>query len=193
MLHGPGDPPPAGVGVRVVDTAGLRPAEIDAIRALMDVAFGDDDERFTDDDWAHAVGGRHFLLELGGALVGHASVVERDLHVEGRSLRTGYVEAVAIDPGRLGMGLGSTLMQAVNAHIRTRFELGGLGTGRHRFYERLGWRTWRGPASVRTPAGDVRTPEDDGSILVLETPSTPIAPLDLNVAISCEWRAGDVW
>lgn len=192
MLHGPGDPL-GGVGVRAVDTAELRPAEIDAIRALMDVAFGDDEERFTDDDWAHAIGGRHFLLEVGGAIVGQASVVERDLQVGGRSLRAGYVEAVAIDPGRQGMGLGSTLMQAVNAHIRARFELGGLGTGRHGFYGRLGWRAWRGPSSVRTPAGDVRTPEDDGFILVLETPSTPIAPLDLDASISCEWRAGDVW
>jgi aminoglycoside 2'-N-acetyltransferase I len=177
-----------------VDTADLSAADIDAIRGLMDAAFGDDEEeRFTDEDWAHAVGGRHFLLVGDGALVGHAAVVERVLHVAGRPIRTGYVEAVAVEPGRQATGLGSALMEAVDAHIRERFELGALGTGRHAFYERLGWRTWRGPSSVRTAGGVRPTPDEDGDILVLETPTTPIRPLDLHAPISCEWRAGDVW
>src|ERR671912_273253 len=104
--------PPPGARVRTVDTDGLAPAEVDAIRALMDVAFGaDEEERFTDDDWAHAVGGRHFI-------------------------------------------------PAVDADIRARFELGALGTGRHAFYERLGWRTWQGPTSVRTRDGEQRTTDE---------------------------------
>jgi aminoglycoside 2'-N-acetyltransferase I len=186
--------PVGGARVREVDTAGLLPDEVAAIRALMDVAFGDDeDERFRDEDWAHAVGGRHFIMEVDGAIVGHASVVERDLHVACRPVRTGYVEAVAVEPGRQGLGFGSMLMERVNAHVRERFELGALGTGRHAFYARLGWQPWRGPSSVRTPTGDVRTPDEDGYILVLETPSTPIQPLDLDAPISCEWRPGDIW
>jgi aminoglycoside 2'-N-acetyltransferase I len=180
--------------IRQADTSDLSPAEVDTIRALMDVAFGDDEEeRFTEDDWVHAIGGRHFLLEIDGSIVGHASVVHRELEVDGRSIRTGYVEAVAIDPTLHGRGLGSVLMNDVNAHIRTGFELGALGTGRQRFYERLGWRTWQGPSSVRTPDGDRRTPDDDGYILVLEWPTSPIKPLDLHAPISCDWRAGDVW
>jgi aminoglycoside 2'-N-acetyltransferase I len=160
----------------------------------MEVAFGDDeDERFRDEDWAHAVGGRHVILGIDGAIVGHASVVERELHVAGRPIRTGYVEAVAIEPGRQGLGLGSTLMERVNTHVREHFELGALGTGRHSFYARLGWQTWRGPSSVRTATGELRTPDEDGYILVLETPSTPIQPLDLDAPISCDWRPGDVW
>jgi aminoglycoside 2'-N-acetyltransferase I len=79
----------------------------------------------------------------------------------------------------------------VNDVIRTGFELGALGTGVHAFYERLGWITWRGPASVRTETGIIRTPDEDGYILVLPTPTSP--PLDPTVPISCEWRAGDVW
>ena len=66
-----------------------------------------------------------------------------------------------------------------------------LGTGRHRFYERLGWQTWRGPTSVRAPEGMQRTPDEDGYILVLTTPSSP--PLDPAAPISCDWRVGDVW
>ena len=121
----------------------------------------------------------------------HASVVERELHVGDRALRTGYVEAVATAPDRQGQGFGSIVMTDATAYIRETFELGALGTGRHAFYERLGWRTWRGPAFVRTPDGARRTPDEEGFILVLETVMSP--PLDLDSPISCDWRPGDVW
>jgi len=106
-------------------------------------------------------------------------------------LRTGYVEAVATAPDRQGRGLGSRILTEVAADIRARFELGALGTARHTFYERLGWLRWRGPSAVRGPMGERRTPDEDGYILVLPTPSSP--PLDLDAPISCDWRAGDVW
>ena len=155
-------------------------------------AFGvDDDERFSDDDWHHGLGGLNFVLDVDGDIVSHASVVERELHVGGRAVRTGYVEAVATATERQNQGFGSTVMAEVTAYIRDTFELGALGTGRHSFYGRLGWRTWIGPSSVRTPAGPRPTPDDDGYILILETPTSP--PLDLTAAISCDWRPGDVW
>ena len=178
--------------LRRLATAQLAPSDIAGIRALMDVAFGDDeDERFTEDDWQHALGGVHFLLDLEGAIVAHGSVVPRDLYVGGRRLRAGYVEAVATEPDRQRQGLGSRLMTALNETIRNEYELGALGTGRHSFYERLGWLTWRGPSFVRTATGDVRTPDDDGYILVLPTGTSP--ELDLGAPIACEWRRGDVW
>ena len=178
--------------VRLVRTPDLTPSELLGIRALLAAAFGDDeDERFTDDDWQHALRGMHFVLELDGALVGHAAVVERTLELDGRTLRTGYVEAVAVAPGLQGGGHGSVVMTAVTDWIRTRFELGALGTGRHGFYERLGWQTWQGPSSVRTPEGARRTPDEDGYIMVLATPASP--PLDLTAPIACDWRPGDVW
>lgn len=161
------------------------------MRRLLEDAFGDDEERFTEDDWLHAAGGVHFVLDVDGEIVTHAAVVERELHLDGRPFRTGYVEAVATLPGRQGAGFGSMVMEDVAAYVTKRFELGALGTGRHHFYERLGWRTWRGPSSVRTEDGDRRTPDEDGYILVLPTRTSP--PLDLNGTISCDWRPGDVW
>jgi aminoglycoside 2'-N-acetyltransferase I len=158
----------------------------------MAVAFGPDEEdRFTDEDWEHAIGGLHFLLDAAGAVLTHASVVEREVHVDGTPLRTGYVEAVATVPERQGAGLGSLVIADVTAHIQEAFELGALGTGRHHFYERLGWQTWTGPAFVRAPDGLRRTPDDEGYILVLATASSPA--LDLGAPISCDWRPGDVW
>jgi aminoglycoside 2'-N-acetyltransferase I len=178
--------------VRAVRTKDLTADEIAAIRTLLWAAFppGDEDG-FDESDWDHALGGTHFLLEADGRIVAHASVVERDLQVGDRHLRTGYVEAVATDPAQQGKGYGSRVMREVGAHIHEHFELGALGTGRHAFYERLGWLTWQGPSGVRTAGGPIRTPDEDGFILVLPTPRTP--PLDPTAPISCEWRPGDVW
>jgi aminoglycoside 2'-N-acetyltransferase I len=82
-------------------------------------------------------------------------------------------------------------MREVGAVIGEAYEVGFLGTGEHRFYERLGWQTWRGPSFVRTPDGERATPDDDGYLMVLRTATSP--PLDLDAPISCDWRPGDVW
>jgi aminoglycoside 2'-N-acetyltransferase I len=180
------------IRVRRLASPELSAAEIAEIRRLLGEAFGDDpEERFEDTDWEHALGGTHVVVDDHGQIVAHAAVVERELHVAGRPIRTGYVEAVATVPRRQGEGLGTRAMAAVGEIIEADFELGALGTGSHHFYERLGWETWRGPAFVRTPDGDRRTADDEGFILVLRTVRTPT--LDLSAAISCEWRPGDVW
>jgi aminoglycoside 2'-N-acetyltransferase I len=177
--------------LRQLPTAALTATEVELIRSIMRAAFGPGDEAFTEDDWSHALGGLHFVLEVDGEIVTHAAVVERLLHIGDRPVRAGYVEAVATIPAHDGRGFGSRVMSEVNTHIRGAYELGALGTGRHHFYERLGWQTWQGPAYVRTPAGPRRTPEDEGSILVLRTPTSP--PFELTDPISCEWRPGDAW
>jgi aminoglycoside 2'-N-acetyltransferase I len=178
--------------LRRLYTQELAPSEIAAIRAMVERAFGwDEEERFTDADWDHSLGGVHFVLDVAGEIVAHASVIERELHIGGRPLRTGYVEAVATEPERQGAGFGSLVMTDATSWIKDRFELGGLGTGRQTFYQRLGWLTWLGPSSVRMGDREQPTPEDDGYLMVLPTPSSP--PLDLTLPISCDWRPGDVW
>jgi len=183
------------IRLRRVPSNALTAPEIRALRELLWAAFGSGEEAFTEDDWQHAIGGLHFLLELDGKILAHASVVKRELHLGGRPVQAGYVEAVATDPDRQGRGLGTQVMRGVTSYIQEGFEegfeLGALGTGSHHFYERLGWLRWRGPTSVRTDTGTHRTPDEDGYILILPTPSSP--SLDLSVAISCEWRPGDVW
>ena len=67
------------------------------------------------------------------------------------TLRTGYVEAVATAPASQGSGIGSAVMTAAGAFIAGGFEFGLLATGAIHFYERLGWRAWAGPSSVRLP------------------------------------------
>jgi aminoglycoside 2'-N-acetyltransferase I len=180
------------VRVRQLPTNALSAGEVAVIRELLDAAFWEEeDERFTEEDWEHSIGGLHVVLDLDGMIVSHASVVERELHIAGHPLRTGYVEAVATAPRHQGRGYGTRVMRVIGTAIQGGYELGALGTGEIGFYERLGWRVWRGPTSVRTAAGERRTTDEDGGIMVLLTPTTP--PIEVDAPISCEWRAGDVW
>lgn len=179
--------------LRTAKTTDLTDAEVARLRELMRDAFaGDEHGGFTEDDWQHALGGTHFLLESDGTVLCHASVVSRELHVDGVPLRTAYVEAVATDPRRQRHGLGTQVMRAVGDFIDTGdWQLAALGTGSQAFYERLGWRVWRGPSSVRTAKGDVATRDEDGYIMFRRTPQSPALRED--APISCEWRPGDVW
>ena len=154
----------------------------------MDEAFA---ERFDGTDWDHALGGHHVLVTEGEDVVAHAAVVPRDLHVDGRPFRTGYVEAVATAPFRRRRGLGSLAMAAADAVVREHHELGALSTGSPAFYARLGWERWRGPTFVRSGDDLVRTPDEDDGIMVLcFGPSTAV---DLAGSLSCEARSGDDW
>jgi aminoglycoside 2'-N-acetyltransferase I len=177
--------------VRRVASDALSPDEVAVLREMLRAAFeGDPDGEFTDEDWDHATGGVHFILEEDGAIAAHASVVERELHTGGHRLATGYVEVMAVRPDLQRRGLGSTVMREVGEYIDRTFQLGALG-GEPPFYERLGWVVWEGPTFVRTESGLVRTPEEDGFVLVRLTPTSP--ELELSAPISCEWRPGDVW
>jgi aminoglycoside 2'-N-acetyltransferase I len=131
------------------------------------------------------------LVLDGGAVVSHAAVVPRELHVDGRPVAAGYVEAVATAPARQGQGLGTRAMVEVDRLLRRHHELGALSTGAHAFYERLGWERWRGPTFVRAVDDLVRTPDEDDGIMVLRFGRS--TTLDLGAALSCEARIGDDW
>lgn len=170
---------------------GLTPEATSAIRKLLWAAFEAADDPMTEEDWQRCLLGVHFVGELDGEIVAYASVSERELELDGLALRAGYVEGVVTIVARQGQGIGTQLMTEVNKYIRGYFQLGALGTVSHHFYERLGWLTWQGPTHVRTADGLRRTPDEDGYILVLPTPSSP--ELDLAAPITCSWRPGDSW
>jgi len=169
-------------------TADLDDAELSAIRALLNQAF---DGHFADEDWAHALGGVHALVHDQGRLVGHGSVVRRQLRHGGRLLRAGYVEAVAVAPDRRRRGVATAVMGALEEVIRVDHDLGALSASADgaRLYAARGWVAWEGPTSVLTSEGSRRTPEDDGSVFVLPGPVL----LDLRGELTCDWRGGDVW
>jgi aminoglycoside 2'-N-acetyltransferase I len=155
---------------------------------MLDAAF---EGRFAEDDWHHALGGVHVWLSDNGRIISHASLVERTLVCSGTPIVAGYVEAVATVVERRREGHGTAVMQRINEIIQRRYALGALSTGAPAFYERLAWERWRGPTFVSRPRGLERTPQDDGGVMVLRTLRSP--NLDLDQAIICDWRRGDVW
>jgi aminoglycoside 2'-N-acetyltransferase I len=169
----------------VTPTAHLGPDDLREVRDLMDSAF----THFTDHDWSHALGGLHALVREGDRVVAHGALVQRRLLVEGRSLRCGYVEAVAVDPTLCRRGLGSQVMAELEA-LAPGYDVLALSSSVAGvpFYEARGWQLWRGPSSVVAPAGIEPTPEEDGAIYVLGGTG-----LDLDAPIACDWRDGDVW
>lgn len=158
------------------------------IRELLDHAFAGD---FTADDWAHTLGGWHVVIAEDQAIVAHAAVVTRILEVEDRHFLAGYVEGVATNPARQRRGLGSIVIRQVSQLLHAHFELGALSTGRHAFFERLGWERWLGPTFVRRRGELVRTEEEDQGVMVLRFgPSKKVA---LDGSICCDDRPGDAW
>jgi aminoglycoside 2'-N-acetyltransferase I len=166
-------------------TAEMTPEELGAVRGLMDESFGD----FSEHDWGHTLGGQHALVVEDGVAVAHGALVMRRLLHAGRSLRTGYVEGVAVRPDRRRRGHADRVMTALES-LAVAYDVLALSSSEEgvALYEARGWQVWRGPTSVLAPEGVIPTPEDDGSVYVLGA-----ADLDLDVGLTCDWRDGDVW
>jgi aminoglycoside 2'-N-acetyltransferase I len=82
-------------------------------------------------------------------------------------------------------------MDAVEEHVDRAFRLGALSSAGTTLYARRGWMPWLGETYVRTEGRLIRTPDEDDSLYVRLTPSSP--ELDLSAPISCDWRPGDAW
>jgi aminoglycoside 2'-N-acetyltransferase I len=177
--------------VRSARTDELSDLELTELRTLVFLGFGEG--RFSTDDWEHGLGGMHFIGSVAGAAVAHASVVPRELRVDGRAVHTGYVEAVAVAEEHRRKGYGHSVMAEAGRHIEATYELGALSAAEHNqpFYRRLGWRIWPGPLAVDLEGGRRPTPEEEGGVMVLQTSRT--GRLELHATLSCDWRAGDVW
>jgi GNAT superfamily N-acetyltransferase len=134
----------------------------------------------------------HLLARRGEELVSHALWIPRRLeHATAGPLHTAYVEAVATAPAHQGRGYGAAIMRKLAAELRAEpaYELAALGAAAPAFYERLGWRRWRGPRGVRTSTGVELTPE--APVMILPLPATP--PLDETALLTVAWRAPEPW
>jgi len=145
----------------------------------------------TDHDWDHALGGLHALVWEDDEIVGHGSVVQRRLIHARRTLRTGYVEGVAVRSDRRRRGHGGSIMGALERVVRTGYELGALGASDAgaALYAARGWKPWPGRTWAMTPEGIIRTQAEDRSVYVLEVATA----LDPSGDLTCDWREGDLW
>jgi aminoglycoside 2'-N-acetyltransferase I len=103
---------------------------------------------------------------------------------------TAYIEFVATRPDHQGNGYATRVMECLMNAIPHDYELSALSPAETGLYERLGWRFWRGPLYIRMPGGEL-TPTPEERVMILELPGRP--QLQLDAALSAEWRAGEVW
>lgn len=175
----------ARVEVVVAHTGQLEPAQLTEVHTLLERVF---DGELTPEDWEHCLGGMHALAYNRGRLVAHASLVQRRLLHQGRTLRAGYVEGVAAQARR--RGLGGAVMTPLEQVARRAFGVTALAAsdGALAFYRSRGWQPWQGPTSALTPDGVVRTPDCDDCVFVLDADG-----LDVDAELTCDWREGDLW
>ncbi|TXS53712.1 GNAT family N-acetyltransferase [Streptomyces sp. uw30] len=177
------------VTARTAHTADLTPAELRAIRALLDDAFDGD---FSDEDFEHGLGGMHALVhDDAGRLVAHGSVIMRRVRHRDRWLRVGYVEAVAVRPDARRTGLGGRAMAELERVIDRAYDAGMLSASDEgaALYAARGWEVWPGRVCALGPDGVVHLPEEEGTTFVR---TAPAAALDPAFELVFDWRDGDV-
>ncbi|MDQ1025912.1 aminoglycoside 2'-N-acetyltransferase I [Streptomyces umbrinus] len=176
------------IRLRTAHTADLAPAELRAVRTLLDDAFEGD---FSDEDWDHGLGGMHALVHDGSGLAAHGSVVMRRVLHRGRSLRTGYVEAVAVRADVRRTGLGGQIMAALEEVVDRAYALGALSASDEgaALYTARGWQVWRGRISALGPDGIVPLPDEEGTTFIRPASA---GPLDPSRGLTFDWRDGDV-
>ncbi len=132
----------------------------------------------------------HVLGYWNGKLVSHALWITRFLQPEGfPQLRTAYVEAVATHPDYRHKGFASAVMRKVVEEIQD-FDIAGLAPFNVDYYARLGWELWRGPMFERKD-GQLSVSPAEERLMIYRLPRTQV--LDLDSAVSIEWRVGEVW
>ncbi|WMD04335.1 GNAT family N-acetyltransferase [Streptomyces sp. FXY-T5] len=177
------------IRVRTAHTADLTPAELDAVRGLLDAAFEGD---FGDEDWDHGLGGVHALVHDGSGLAAHGAVVMRRVRHGGRWLRAGYVENVAVRADARRGGLGGRVMTELERVVDRAYDLGALSASDDgaRLYTSRGWEPWTGRVHALSPRdGIVRLPEEEGSTYVRAALAGFLDPAH---ELVFDWRNGDV-
>lgn len=158
-----------------------------SLRELMANAFEDD---FSDDDWNNTYGGMRFFGHLEDRLIAHGAVVPRKMHIDGKSVDVGYVEAIAVEPKHWRNGYGSLLLTEITSFCKSEFPLSMLSTDEKDFYSKSGWRAFQGMSYVLQDGKEVRTEdEDDGLMFILGNEPGLKEPC----RAVCNSRSGDAW
>jgi aminoglycoside 2'-N-acetyltransferase I len=182
--------------MHVVHTHELDVALLADVRRLLVDVFGPSRGRSEDDfsehDWQHALGGVHVIAFDGDDVIGHASVVQRQMITGRRTRRVGYVEGVGVRADRQRGGIGGQMMAVLEPVIERAFDFGALSASDAAvpMYTARGWALWHGPLSAMTPAGVHPTPEEEGGVYVWNIRGQNI---DISAELTCDWRAGDLW
>jgi len=176
------------IRLRTAHTADLAPADLHAVRDLLDDAF---EGGFSDEDWDHGLGGIHVLVHDERGLAAHGSVIQRRVLHRGRSLRVGYVEAVGVRADARRTGLGGRVLAELERIVDGAYALGALSASEDgaALYAARGWQVWPGRICALGPDGIVRLAEEEGATFVRPASAGPLDPAH---ELVFDWRDGDV-
>ena len=153
----------------------LPPERKAALDQMFQSEFGHDTLIYALPRW-HAMG----IVE--GSLVGRVGILERTISAGEELLQVSGICGVVTAPGYRGRGIASDLLDESVAFVKNRlslpFALLTCRLKREAFYERLGWKTVKGPTVFIQPDG-LRTCK--GLTMVLECGPRvwPEGPIDL--------------
>lgn len=135
----------------------------------------------------------HLLIRKEDYLATHLSLWAQHFRLGDAAAGGGYIEDVATDPLHVGEGLASEAMRAAASRARTRgLDLLGLATGIPPFYERLGWRTWRGAHTVHVTGSDLSFVDEPLMLLPLTERGVRLAAGEGAITSWRLWRFGDI-
>ncbi len=158
-----------------------------SIRDLLDLAYEGD---FSSEDWEHTFGGQYFIGFLEKTIIAHGAVVPRPMTIDRAILTVGYVEAIAVLPSQWRHGFGTQLMKVVTQFCHNNYEISMLSTDENQFYERVGWTQFQGESFVKKSDMEVRTAEEDESLMFLPGKKSEITQIQRAM---CDARSGDSW
>jgi GNAT superfamily N-acetyltransferase len=128
----------------------------------------------------------HVVSRESGFVACHVAVFPHCFVLDGDVYDGAYIEDVATDPERLNRGLATSAMAlAVEAGASRGARLMALATGIEPFYERLGWRTWRGEHEFRVIGREGW--ERDEPLMLLAPGDAPL-PDDERFPLMRSWR-----
>jgi GNAT superfamily N-acetyltransferase len=148
-------------------------------RVALDEMF---EREFGRDPLVYAAAHFYAIAIAEGSLIGRVGILERTISVGQELLRVGGICGVVTVPGYRGRGIASALVGESVAFIKKRLSLPfALLTCNSRlevFYQRLGWKTVKGPTVFTQPDG-IRTCR--GLTMVAECGSRvwPEGPIDM--------------
>ncbi|MGX7059119.1 GNAT family N-acetyltransferase [Vagococcus humatus] len=161
------------------------------IRAIETLMIGVYEGNFTLTDLDHALGGIHVLMYGNKQLVGHVSVVQRNMTVLDVPYRVGYVEALGVKKEYRKKGMGHQLMKTCKHIIKESYHFGVLSTptNLHYFFQRLNWQPWLGQLSTYTPTGLQEFKDENQTVFIY----SPNLSLDLAKPLISDFRGEKSW
>lgn len=144
---------------------------------------------YSEGDFSTCLGGLHIIAYENNEIVGHGALIQRQLVVNGKPLKAGYVESMAVRSDKQRQGIGKLLMLEINQLIKMTYQIGALSQSEEGegLYLNSGWIKMKPPFYEFTINGIEKS--DEISVMIYDL--TNMLNVVSKLIIDC--RIGDSW